>query len=122
MPELLKLGRKDSGNGTFLVQVEVAPVVKGNESENERGKESEKGKRNRNGSMEDTTTHTLHHKRRIRSNTTPTTIITVKTKSQSMVPRTSHVRFRHRLNKDGEKCEEERTRRIATSYRELQTV
>lgn len=97
-------------------------MVKKNKSENERGKEDEKGKRNRNGSMEDTTTHTVHPKRLMRLNTTPTTIITVKTKSQSMAPRTFHVRFRHRPNKDGEKCEEERTQRIATSYRELQTV
>lgn len=97
-------------------------MVKGNESENERGKESEKEKRNRNGSMEDTTIHTLHPKRRMRSIATPTTIIMVKTKSQSMVPRTFHVRFRRRPNKEQEKCEEERTRRIATSYRELHTV
>lgn len=97
-------------------------MVNGNESENERGKESEKGKRNRNRSMEDTTIHTLHPKRRMKSKATPTTIIMAKTKRQSMATRTFQVRFRRRPNKEREKCEEERTRRIATSYRELQTV
>lgn len=92
-----------------------------------KGNESEK----RNGNREDTTIHTLHPRRLVRSSGKPitmttttttmhktTSILQAKIKKQSMLPGT----FRFPFGPERGRWEEEKKRRIGASYRELQTV